>query len=282
MKLYKVFNVVFAVLMLSVSCTQKEEPEVKVIYLHHSTGGVIWRGDATSVFAKIARRISKKAPSGELPALIRDHNRKNRSNYLIEERIFPKDQPYGWRNYPYDYYNIWVKNAGEEPFKEEPTLEILCREYEVIIFKHCFPSSNIREDGDSADIDSDIKTLANYKLQYDALKNKLTSFPDTKFILFTGAVHAESQITENQALRAKEFYQWVIGEWDQPGDNIHIWDLYALQTEGGLYFKDAYAESPTNSHPNSEFASRVVKLLSSRIIDVIENDGEGTQLTGKP
>lgn len=282
MKLYKVFIVVFAVLMLSVSCTQKEEPDVKVIYLHHSTGGVIWRGDATSVFSKIVRRISKKAPSGELPALIREHNRKNRKNYLIEERVFPKDKPYGWKNYPYDYYNIWVKNAGVKPFKEEPTLEILSKEYEVIIFKHCFPSSNIREDGDSADINSDIKTLANYKLQYEALKNKLLGFPDTKFILFTGAVHVESQITEDQALRAKEFYQWVIGEWDQPGDNIHIWDLYALQTEGGLYFKDAYAESPTNSHPNSEFASRVVKLLSSRIIDVIENDGDGTQLNGNP
>jgi len=283
MKLYTGIALVIALMVMPISCTRKKEnPDVKVIFLHHSTGGVIWRGDANSLFHKIARRISKHAPSGELPALVREHNRKQGTNYLIQERIFPKDEPYGWHNYPYDYYNIWVKHAGNEPYMEEPTLEILSRDYQVIIFKHCFPSSNILEDADSADIDSDIKTLGNYRLQYEALKKKLHSFPDTKFMLFTGAVHVESQISEDQALRAKEFNRWVIEEWDEPGDNIHLWDLYALQTEGGLYFRDAYAESPTNSHPNSEFAGRVVKLLSGRIIDVIENNGKGTDLTGLP
>ena len=52
------------------------------------------------------------------------------SKYFIEEKIFPKAEPYGWNNYPYDYYNIWVKNAGEQPFMEEPTLEILTKEYD--------------------------------------------------------------------------------------------------------------------------------------------------------
>ena len=283
MKLYTSISLLIALMILPVSCTRKKEnPEPRVIFLHHSTGGVIWRGGANSVFHKIARRISKRAPSGELPALIRNHNKKKGTNILIEDRIFPKDEPYGWNNYPYDYYNIWVKHAGNEPYMEEPTLEMLSRDYQVIMFKHCFPSSNILEDGDSADIDSDIKTLGNYKLQYEALREKLQSFPDTKFILWTGAVQVESQISEDQALRAKEFNRWVIEEWDEPADNIHLWDLYALQTEGGLYFKDAYAVSPTNSHPNPVFASRVVKLLSSRIIDVIENDGNGTGLTGRP
>ena len=35
---------------------------------------------------------------------------------------------------------------------------------------------------------------------------------------------------------------------DQPDDNIYIWDLYSLQTEGGLYFKDEYAVSEKDSH----------------------------------
>ena len=74
---------------------------------------------------------------------------------------FPKPNPYGWNNYPYDYYNIWVKNAGEELYMEE------------------------------------------------------------------------------------------------------------------------YAVSTNDSHPDSEFASNAVKLLYNRIIDVIENNGTGTQLTGK-
>jgi hypothetical protein len=174
---------------------------------------------------------------------------------------FPKAKPYGWNNYPFDYYNIWVKNAGDKAFMEEPTLETLTDANDVIIFKHCFPVSNIQEELDIPDIESDIKTIGNYKLQYEALKEKLQGFADTKFILWTGAVQVRSTITEEEAIRAKEFFRWVIEEWDQPEDNIFIWDFYQLETEGGLFFKDEYAVSSSDSHPNREFAGRVVNLL---------------------
>ncbi|MCD4723238.1 MAG: hypothetical protein K8R63_00240, partial [Bacteroidales bacterium] len=216
-----------------------------------------------------------------LRQLFKEYNKENDTNYAIREKNFPKSSPYGWNNYPFDYYNIWVKNAGEEPFKEEPTLEMLTKDYQVIIFKHCFPVSNIQADLDSPDINSDIMTLSNYKLQYSALRDKLHEFPDTKFIIWTGAAEVEAVISEDEALRAKEFFGWVTDQWDLPGDNIYIWDLYSLQTEGGLYFKDEYAASPRDSHPNEEFAGRVVNLLFNRIIDVIDNNGNGTLLNGK-
>jgi len=264
------------------SCNQKKRaPEVNIAFLHHSTGGVIWRGDANSIFAKVARRISNRYPSGELPALIEGYNKENHKNYQIKEMKFPKVAPYGWYNYPYDYYNIWVRNAGEQPFKKEPTLEILTKEYQLIIFKHCFPVSNIKENQDIADINSQFKTIDNYRLQYEALRDKLHTFPDTKFILFTGAVQIKSRLSEDEAIRTKKFVDWVIKEWDQPDDNIYIWDLYKLQTKGGLYFNEEYAVSQNDSHPNSEFASSAAKLLYNRIIDVIENNGTGTQLTGE-
>ena len=193
---------------------------------------------------------------------------------------FPKAAPYGWNNNPYDYYNIWVKNAGDKPYKEEPTLEILTKEYQVIIFKHCFPISNIQPEQDSADINSNLRTISNYKLQYSALRDKLYQFPNTKFILFTGAAQVKGCISEDEAKRAKEFFNWVIQEWDLPGDNIYLWDLYNLETEGELYFKENYAESINDSHPNGDFAGKAVKLLFNRIIDVVENNGHGTSLNG--
>ena len=73
----------------------------------------------------------------------------------------------------------------------------------------------------------------------------------------------------------------MVDEWDLPGDNIHLWDLYSLETEGGLYFKDEYASSASDSHPNGEFAGRAVQLFFNRIIDVIENDGSRTKVTGE-
>ena len=64
------------------------------------------------------------------------------------------------------------------------------------------------------------------------------------------------------------------------GDNIYLWDLYSLETEGGLYFKDEYSVSDADSHPNEQFASRVAPLLVDRIVDVIETGGSNTSLTG--
>ena len=253
-----------------VSCMQKEKTEeVKIIYLHHSTGEVIWNGAASS---------AKKA---ELPLLLSKHNKEHNTNYTIKELEFPKAEPYGWNNYPYDYYNIWVKNAGDVPFLEEPTLEMLTKDYKVIIFKHCFPVCNIQADQDLADISSELKTISNYKLQYVSLRDKLNEFPDTKFILFTGAALVKSAVTEDEAKRAREFFSWVINEWEIPGDNIFLWDLYSLQTEGGLYFKDEFAVSSKDSHPNKKFASKSVNLLFNRIIDVMVNNGNGTLQTGE-
>jgi hypothetical protein len=158
---------------------------------------------------------------------------------------------------------------------------MLTKDYQVIIFKHCFPVSNIGPDKDSADINSYYKSIANYKLQYKALQEKIHEFPDTKFILFTGAVEVKSNITEVEAKRAKEFFDWVKSDWDIPGDNIYLWDLYSLETEGGLYFKEEYASSSADSHPDREFSSKAAKLLFNRIIDVIENNGNRTDLTGE-
>ena len=282
---------IFALLLMIIlvfSCRQQNNSsDMNIIFLHHSTGRVIWNGGNTpSKITQFAGRISTRLESflntnAQLRLLIKEYNKEQNKNYSIKEKIFPKTVPYGWNNFPYDYYNIWVKNAGEEPFMEEPTLEVLTKDYQLIIFKHCFPVSNIKADQDSADINSDYKSISNYKLQYSALRDKLHEFPDTKFILFTGAAQVQSLITEDEAKRAKEFFGWVTDQWDLPGDNIYLWDLYSLQTEGGLYFRDEYAASPQDSHPNDEFASRVVKFLFNRIIDVVENNGNGTQLTGE-
>jgi len=286
----KLSFITFALLIAMVSlnsCKPKEKiSDMNILYLHHSTGGVIWQGEKPSIITSAARKISTKLAEAvgnkaKLPLLFDTYNKENNKNYLIKEMNFPKASPYGWHNYPYDYYDIWVKHAGNEPYMEEPTLEMLTKEYQVISFKHCYPVSNIQADQDSADINSDYKTLANYKLQYAALRDKLHEFPNTKFILWTGAAQVKSNVSEDEAKRAKEFFKWVVDEWDKPGDNIHIWDLYSLETEGGLYFKDEYATAPNDSHPNSGFALRVGQLLFNRIVDVIENDGTRTKLTGE-
>jgi hypothetical protein len=275
MKLY--FYLLFLLLFL-VDCsnnkTSMDEKEVNIIYLHHSTGYGVWRGGAN----KYVFRLTGK---GDIQKLIHKYNKKHNVVYTIKHQVFPKNAPYGWKNYPFDYYNIWVKNAGEDPYMEEPTLEMLTKDYDIIVFKHCFPVSGIQEDTDSADINSEVKTLGNYKLQYAALKEKLHQFPDTKFILWTGAALTKGSTTEESARLAEEFFNWVTGTWDEPGDNIYLWDFRRIEVGDGLYLKDEYASSLGDSHPKPEFNARAAKLFVNRLTDVIENKGTKTSLMGE-
>ncbi len=287
MKYLYLILITATVMLLPSSCSKQEKPaDTNIIFLHHSTGSFLWYGKRASIISRAAGVVSEDLRTairgkGKIFKYMEAYNKANNTSYYIEEQDFPKSEPYGWNNFPYDYYNIWVKNGGGESYMEEPTLEALTRDYQVVIFKHCFPVSEIEPDQDVADINSDYKSLSNYKLQYGALRDKLHEFPETRFIVFTGAVNVEARLSPEEASRTREFFDWVRNEWDIPGDNIFIWDLYQLQTEGGMYFKNEYAMSETNSHPNNKFSTYAGKLLFNRIIDVIENDGEETLLTGE-
>jgi len=258
-------SVLFIIWLLIISSCKSNQKEVKnIVFLHHSTGHSIWVGNTNMYLYKLTQK-------GDVQKFFDNYNKKNKTKYEITELLFPKNVPYGWNNYPYDYYNIWVKNAGEKDYMEEPTLEILTKKYEVIIFKHCFPVSRIVEDTGTPNIDSDEKRIENYKLQYDALKRKMHEFPNNKFIVWTPAVCTRNQMTEDQAKRTKQFYNWMVNEWDEKGDNIFIWDFYKYETEGDLFLSDKNAVSPDNSHPSSEFSGKVATRFCQYIIDIIES-----------
>ncbi|MFA5134428.1 MAG: hypothetical protein WC505_01415 [Patescibacteria group bacterium] len=231
-----------------------------IIFLHHSTGANVWAGGVSEWFD--------------------DYNAEHGTSYRITDREFPKDSPYGWENYPYDYWNIWVSHAGESEYLEEPTLEILTGEYDTIVWKHCFPVSDIGPDTGSPSASSPDKTVGNYKLQYAALKDKMLEFPENTFIVWTGAAQVQEATSADSAERAREFFTWVADTWDEPGDNIFIWDFYSLETEGSLYVQGGYSAGPGDSHPSSGFSQTVAPLFGRRITSVIEGNGDSSSITG--
>ncbi len=250
-----------AVSFLKPAYAEMRPAAVNIIFLHHSAGECIWNGG--------------------VPDWFQEYNEKKKTNYQIAEQTFPKDSPYGWENYPYDYWNIWVKHAGDKPYKSEPTLEILTKKYKVIVFKHCFPVSDVEEDTGEPDIASADKKLENYKLQYTALKDKMKTFKDNLFIVWTGAAQVEGCTDAEHAKRAQEFAEWVKTKWDEKGDNIFIWDFRELETEGELYLKDEYAASSEDSHPNDDFSKKVAPYFCQRMVDVIQGKGDTESMTGR-
>jgi hypothetical protein len=234
--------------------------ETSVIFLHHSTGANIWGGGVADWIA--------------------DYDATSGNSYTIEERAYP-DSPYPWANYPYDYWYLWVDNAGPDPIEGQDTLEILTAAYDVIVFKHCFPVSDVQADTGSPDVSSSTKSIENYQLQYEALKAKLLSFPDNRFIVWTGAAQVQGATTEAMAERAEQFFEWVRTTWDETGDNIFVWDFWTLETAGGLYLLDEHAASASDSHPNAEFSAEVAPYFGQRVVDVIEGLGDVASITGQ-
>lgn len=249
--------------------------QVNIIFLHHSTGKDIWRGETSRIWYKISN-------SGSVQKWFAKFNKTNKTNYLIEETYFPKyNGAYEWKNYPYDYYNIWVKNGGAKEYMQEPTLESLTEKYNVVIWKHCFPVCDILPDSGPGDVNSEEKRISNYKLQYEQLKEKMKAFPTTKFIVWTGAALTKERTTPEAAQRARNFFNWVTEEWDEPGDNIFLWDFYELETEGGLYLKEEYSIDGKDPHPSITLAKMAAPLFCKRIVDVIEGRGDSSSKTGK-
>ena len=233
---------------------------VSIIFLHHSTGNGVWNGG--------------------MPQLFAEYNTDNDTNYRIVERTYPSGSPYEWKNYPFDYWNIWINHGGEKYYMEEPTLVTLTESYDVIVWKHCYPVSSVVPDTGKPDISSEVKSIENYKLQYEALKNKMHEYPDTRFVVWTGAALVKNDTNEEDAKRAKQFFDWVRTTWDEKGDNIFLWDFWELETEGGLYLKDGYASDVNNSHPNDKFNSYTAPLAVERIVDVIEGRGDSISKLG--
>jgi len=256
-------------------------PPIRIGFLHHSTGGIVWEAGMPQFFqawnAAHGTRydITERAyPSGA--------GRHTRLRKLLPARVFNwliKDH-YPWDNQPYDYWNLWVAHTGGDRAKAELNLDDLARELDVIVFKHCFPISRIEPDDGHPSVSSPKQTLANYKLQYGALKQRLRQFPHLRFIVWTGPALTEASTTPEEAERAQQFSHWVKTVWDEPGDNVFIWDFRELETEGGLFLLPGNAHGPENSHPSKALAIKAAPLLGRRIVEVIEGRGDHSNLTG--
>lgn len=237
----------------------------EIIFLHHSTGwGVYSEGGVVNWF--------------------NDYNSVHNTNYIINERSYP-NTPYPWENYPYDYWNLWINGNCNDTIPNIACLDSLCSKYNVIIYKHCYPGADIQADDPESNISSPKMTLANYKLQYRALRDLMDSYPDNKFILWTLApLHRLATSVENAA-RAHEFVNWVKYTWlkedARKHSNIYIFDFYGYVSESDsnpvygklncLKYEFETSHSSDNSHPNETANKYVGPLFAQFIIDALED-----------
>lgn len=237
----------------------------QVIFLHHSTGGNVI--DQGNVLQRLA-----------------DYNDTHGTNYLMTVRPYP-DTPYDWNNYPYDYWNLWINGACDSGQPGIECMDTLTAEYDVIIYKHCFPSAAVLEDTGRPRIGSARKSLENYKLQYRALRGMMDNYPVTTFIVWTLAPLHRNETTPGNAARAKAFVDWVRNDYlTEDGThhpNIFIFDFWGIVAEEHAFprhgavncLKYEYEQSHINSdsHPNTTANAVVGELFAQFIIGTVQD-----------
>lgn len=239
------------------------------IFLHHSTGaGVFFEGNVA--------------------AWIADYNNEHGTDLEITEFAYP-DSPWGWENYPYDYWKLWVDRSCNNTQDNIQCLDKLCENYDLIIFKHCFPGAGIEADNGSGDVTSPEKTLNNYKLQYRALLELFDQYPDNKFMVWTLAPLHRNATDSEQASRAAQFVDWVKNTWlteDGNGHpNVFIFDFFGLVAEqdenpanGQQYcLKYDYEgdHSGNDSHPNLLANETNGPIFAAEVASILTQNASG-------
>jgi len=248
---------------------------VKLIFIHHSTGGN-WLADPNS-----------DQPYGGLGIELKENNYfVSATNYgwgpeSIGDRTDIPNWP-EWFTGP-DSGNILsaLYRETDQNFTEFGTWSRMATdpggENEIVMFKSCFPNSDLfghPEDPPAAE-PNDEYTVSNAKAVY---KNLLTYFqtrPDKLFIAITAPPQNENEYYEDiqtpaeRAANATAFCSWLLNDWltGYPYDNVAVFDYHNVLTGADNHHRwyngsvqhirnsnnhfSTYPTDAYNSHPNT-------------------------------
>jgi hypothetical protein len=260
-------SLILCLAILSNPTAAQAATDDKIIFLHHSTGAGVWSGGAG------------------VSAWFSSYNSTHGTSYDISERSYPTNG-YPWENYPYDYWNLWINGACNSSVPAMACLPKLTSDYDVVIYKHCFPGAGVIADDGNPSVSSDVKTLANYKLQYRALRQLMDGYTDNKFIVWTLAPLHRNATDADQAARAGEFVNWVktdyLTEDGNSHPNIFIFDFFGLVAGTDNFLKYEYEGSHDgdDSHPNSTANAYVSPLFSQFIVDTADCSYKDARIGG--
>jgi hypothetical protein len=184
---------------------------------------------------------------------------------LLEQGIWVKSATYG------DYIgentdiNDWLPKFNKDidkimAFKAHPN--IYCEDDDnynsIIMFKSCFPNSNIISEGiEPGDPYGKQKTLSNYKATFLNLSGIFKEYKNHLFIYITAPPLVPEKTTRENASRAKTFNSWLVSEYlpdyyeNASTRNLIVFDLFSVWTDSENYLKREYrGKVAGDSHPN--------------------------------
>ena len=141
-------------------------------------------------------------------------------------------------------------------------------ENRIVMFKSCFPNSNLDGNPDDPPTPGYDWTVGNAKYIYNQLLDYFITRPDKLFIVIT----APPVQDKTYAANARAFNQWLVEDWlrenDYPLQNVAVWDFHNVLTHKNNHhrFVDgqveyitgngngtlAYPSGRSDDHPNEK------------------------------
>ncbi|QTA91864.1 hypothetical protein [Desulfonema magnum] len=221
---------------------------VKLIFIHHSTGGH-WLADSNN-----------DGPYGGLGTVLRDNNYYvSATNYCWgPDEIGSRTDIINWpewftgsnrdniMNAVYDETGQNFTDCDGGNFGSWPRLSSdPGGENEIIMFKSCFPNSDLYGDPNDLPLSSpnDQFTVANAKAVYNNLLTYFETRQDKLFVIITAPPMSQEGYTANdvstpaseRAANARAFNNWLRNDWlgSYPCKNVAVFDYYNVLTSNG-------------------------------------------------
>jgi hypothetical protein len=189
----------------------------------------------------------------------------NLRNRFLEMGILVKSATYGDEIGEDTDMNHWVsKFQNSMPdilrFKSHPNMYNDDIFNDIVMFKSCFPNSDITAEGSlPGDPSSPEKTTANYRAAFEQLKDEFKKYPDILFVYLTAPPLIPELSTAENAGRAREFNNWLVDKFveayrEETGlNNFVIFDLFDCLAGDDNFLKREYQRDiPGDPHPNAK------------------------------
>lgn len=239
----------FACLILSALLTialvfpaSAQAAPVKIIFLHHSCGQGLING------GNVREGLTAKGYEFYDHGYNEEGLRDARGSHTGRNFRVPGDN-----TDPDGYAQIFRQKLTSPPTN---TFSYLMQ-YDVILFKSCFPVSNIESDGQ----------LNQYKSYYRTIISRMDQYPNKTFIIVTQPPLVPNETSPAAARRARAFTGWLKSDEFLKGrKNVFVFDFFNLLAGSDNMLRSEYRVGRYDSHPND----RANREIGPKFVDFID------------
>jgi hypothetical protein len=219
-----------------------QEKPVRIIFMHHSTGlGVITQGEVRERFTALGYEFWDHGYNEE--GLTDAAGNTLGINWSVPD---DNTDPDGW----YGIFNQPVTSPASNTFSH-------MLEFDVIVFKSCFPTSDIQSE----------EQFEDYRRYYSSIRDVIDQHPDKLFIAFTTPPLVPNSTSPEAAARARRWADYLTSDDYLAGHpNMVVFDFFSLLADNDGFLRSEYRADEWDSHPN-ELANRTVGPLLVQFVD---------------